>query len=107
MVSSHAAGFTPAIIGGYQRGFGTQSRKNPPFWHSSGNRRRNRSQWRIYLAPTGGLQVEVASRLTFLFNSDASRGSIFAEAFAAELPDIPFCMEAGSVDPDAVRYLIT
>ncbi|WP_165223467.1 2-hydroxyacid dehydrogenase [Affinirhizobium pseudoryzae] len=45
--------------------------------------------------------------MTFLFNSDASRGSVFADAFAAALPDIPFCMDAASVDPDAVRYLIT
>ncbi|MDX8520260.1 2-hydroxyacid dehydrogenase [Mesorhizobium dulcispinae] len=45
--------------------------------------------------------------MTFLFNSDARRGAIFAEAFAAELPDVPFAMDAAAVDPDAVRYLIT
>lgn len=45
--------------------------------------------------------------MTFLFNSDARRGAIFAEAFARELPDIPFTMDAATVDPDAVRYLIS
>ncbi len=45
--------------------------------------------------------------MTFLFNSDAKRGAIFAEAFARELPDIPFAMDPATVDPDAVRYLIT
>ncbi|QKD05151.1 2-hydroxyacid dehydrogenase [Mesorhizobium loti] len=45
--------------------------------------------------------------MTFLFSSDAQRGAIFADAFAKELPDIPFTMDAATVDPDAVRYLIT
>lgn len=45
--------------------------------------------------------------MTFLFNSDARRGEIFAEAFAKELPDVAFTMDAATVDPDAVRYLIT
>ncbi|MDH6269623.1 glyoxylate/hydroxypyruvate reductase A [Rhizobium sp. SG_E_25_P2] len=45
--------------------------------------------------------------MTFLFNSDAKRGAIFADAFAQALPGIPFSMDAASVDPDAVRYLIT
>lgn len=45
--------------------------------------------------------------MTFLFNSDAARGAIFAEAFAHALPDVPFSMDPASVDPDAVRYLIT
>ncbi|RVC64165.1 MAG: glyoxylate/hydroxypyruvate reductase A [Mesorhizobium sp.] len=45
--------------------------------------------------------------MTFLFNSDARRGAVFAEAFAQELPDIPFTTNAATVDPDAVRYLIT
>ena len=45
--------------------------------------------------------------MTFLFNSDARRGAIFADAFAKELPDVPFTMDAATVDPDAVRYLIT
>ncbi|PBC03524.1 glyoxylate/hydroxypyruvate reductase A [Mesorhizobium sp. WSM3860] len=45
--------------------------------------------------------------MTFLFNSDARRGAIFAEAFAKELPDLPFAIDAATVDPDSVRYLIT
>lgn len=45
--------------------------------------------------------------MTFLFNSDARRGAIFAEAFRSELPELPFCMDAVSADPDAVRYVIT
>ncbi|CDX39757.1 putative 2-hydroxyacid dehydrogenase [Mesorhizobium plurifarium] len=45
--------------------------------------------------------------MAFLFNSDARRGAIFAEAFAKELPDLPFAMDTATVDPDAVRYLIT
>lgn len=45
--------------------------------------------------------------MTFLFNSDAVRGAIFADAFARALPDLPFSMDPASVDPDAVRYLIT
>lgn len=45
--------------------------------------------------------------MTFLFNSDARRGAIFADAFAKELPDVPFTTDAATVDPDAVRYLIS
>ncbi|AYG68528.1 MULTISPECIES: glyoxylate/hydroxypyruvate reductase A [unclassified Rhizobium] len=45
--------------------------------------------------------------MTFLFNSDARRGHIFQQAFAQELPDISFSMDPLSVDPDAVRYLIS
>lgn len=45
--------------------------------------------------------------MTFLFNSDARRGAVFADAFAKDLPDLPFAMDAATVDPDAVRYLIT
>lgn len=45
--------------------------------------------------------------MTFLFNSDAKRGEIFRQALAAALPDLPFSMDASTVDPDAVRYLIT
>lgn len=45
--------------------------------------------------------------MTFLFNSDAKRGAIFAAAFARDLPDLPFSMDPHSVDPDAVRYLLT
>lgn len=45
--------------------------------------------------------------MTFLFNSDAARGAIFAEAFARDLPDLPFSMDPATVDPDGVRYLLT
>lgn len=45
--------------------------------------------------------------MTFLFNSDAKRGAIFAEAFARELPEMAFAMDPASVEPEAVRYLIT
>ena len=45
--------------------------------------------------------------MTFLFSSDAVRGQIFRETFARELPDLPFSMDPATVDPDAVRYLIT
>ena len=45
--------------------------------------------------------------MTFLFNSDARRGAVFQEIFARELPDLPFSMEPATVDPDAVRYLIS
>lgn len=45
--------------------------------------------------------------MTFLFNSDARRGAIFQQAFAEALPDLPFSMDGESIDPAAVRYLIT
>jgi glyoxylate/hydroxypyruvate reductase A len=45
--------------------------------------------------------------MTFLFNSDAKRGAVFAEAFAKALPDLPFVLDAEHVDPDEVRYIIT
>lgn len=45
--------------------------------------------------------------MAFLFNSDAERAKIFAAAFARELPTLPFITDAASVDPEAVRYLIT
>ncbi|RWD58060.1 MAG: glyoxylate/hydroxypyruvate reductase A [Mesorhizobium sp.] len=45
--------------------------------------------------------------MTFLFNSDARRGAIFAEVFAREMPDVAFTMDAATVNPDVVRYLIT
>ena len=45
--------------------------------------------------------------MTLLFNSDAKRGLIFREAFARELPDVPFSMDPATVDPHDVRYLIT
>ncbi|TGQ68301.1 MAG: glyoxylate/hydroxypyruvate reductase A [Mesorhizobium sp.] len=45
--------------------------------------------------------------MTFLFNSDARRGAVFAEAFARDLPEVAFVTDGAMVDPDAVRYLIT
>ena len=45
--------------------------------------------------------------MTFLFNSDARRGAIFRDAFARDLPDLAFSMDPATVDPDAVRYLLT
>jgi glyoxylate/hydroxypyruvate reductase A len=45
--------------------------------------------------------------VTFLFNSDASRGAVFREIFARELPDLPFIADPATVDPEEVRYLIT
>ncbi|EHS49713.1 D-isomer specific 2-hydroxyacid dehydrogenase NAD-binding protein [Rhizobium sp. PDO1-076] len=45
--------------------------------------------------------------MTFLFHSDVHRGAIFREAFARNLPDLPFSMDPGTVDPESVRYLIT
>jgi len=45
--------------------------------------------------------------MTFLFNSDARRGAIFARAFAEALPDLPFATDPKTVDPNAVRYLLT
>jgi glyoxylate/hydroxypyruvate reductase A len=45
--------------------------------------------------------------VTFLFNSDATRGEVFRKIFDRELSDLPFTMDAASVDPDVVRYLIT
>ena len=45
--------------------------------------------------------------MAFLFNSDATRGAIFKEAFARELPDLEFVGQGQPVDPDKVRYLLT
>ncbi len=45
--------------------------------------------------------------MTFVFNSDATRSAIFARRFAQELPDVPFAHGLESVDPQAVRYLLT
>ncbi|WP_105421693.1 glyoxylate/hydroxypyruvate reductase A [Neorhizobium sp. T25_27] len=45
--------------------------------------------------------------MTFLFNSDVARGRIFQDAFARELPDLPFSMDPATVDPERVRYLMT
>ena len=45
--------------------------------------------------------------MAFLFNSDATRGAIFREAFARALPDLEFVGQGEQVDPDKVRYLLT
>ncbi|RUM08657.1 2-hydroxyacid dehydrogenase [Rhizobium chutanense] len=45
--------------------------------------------------------------MAFLFNSDATRGAIFQEIFARELPDLQFVGQGQPVDPDKVRYLLT
>jgi glyoxylate/hydroxypyruvate reductase len=45
--------------------------------------------------------------VAFLFNSDVARGAIFREAFARELPDLPFFHGGEGPDPEAVRYLLT
>jgi glyoxylate/hydroxypyruvate reductase A len=45
--------------------------------------------------------------MAFWFNSDRERGRVFAEAFAWELPDLPFIMDATQVDPDDIRYVLT
>ena len=45
--------------------------------------------------------------MTFLFHSDSRRGAVFREAFARELPNLPFSMDPATVDPKVVRYLIT
>ncbi|MCP3468948.1 glyoxylate/hydroxypyruvate reductase A [Bradyrhizobium sp. CCGUVB1N3] len=45
--------------------------------------------------------------MTFLFNSDAQRGAVFREAFARELPHLPFAIGPATVDPDGVRYIIS
>ncbi|MFO1148031.1 MAG: glyoxylate/hydroxypyruvate reductase A [Alsobacter sp.] len=45
--------------------------------------------------------------MAFLFQSDAARGEAFRDAFARERPDVDFHTDAGGVDPDDVRYLLT
>lgn len=45
--------------------------------------------------------------MAFLFNSDATRGAVFREVFARELPDIEFLHGGQGVEPEKVRYLIT
>jgi glyoxylate/hydroxypyruvate reductase len=45
--------------------------------------------------------------MTFLFNSDAERGTVFRNAFARELPHLPFAIDPASVDTDLVRYIIS
>ncbi|KQX41237.1 glyoxylate/hydroxypyruvate reductase A [Devosia sp. Root436] len=43
----------------------------------------------------------------FLFNSDAARAAVFRDVFAREVPDLQFFEPSDSIDPEAVRYLIT
>lgn len=45
--------------------------------------------------------------MTFLFNSDATRGAVFRKIFDRELSDVPFTTDAAGVDPELVRYLLT
>jgi glyoxylate/hydroxypyruvate reductase A len=43
--------------------------------------------------------------MAVLYLSDAARGAVFRETFAAELPDVPFHSGAAP-DPAAIRYLV-
>ena len=45
--------------------------------------------------------------MTFLFNSDAQRGAVFREAFARELPHLPFAVDPATVSPADIHYIIT
>ena len=45
--------------------------------------------------------------MTFLFNSDAQRGAVFREAFARELPHLPFTIGPATVSPADIRYIIS
>jgi glyoxylate/hydroxypyruvate reductase len=45
--------------------------------------------------------------MAFLFNSDATRGAVFREVFARELPELEFLHSDQEVEPETVRYLIT
>jgi glyoxylate/hydroxypyruvate reductase A len=45
--------------------------------------------------------------MAFLFNSDAARAAVFRDVFAHEVPDVQFLEPSDSIDPEAVRYLIT
>jgi glyoxylate/hydroxypyruvate reductase len=45
--------------------------------------------------------------MAFLFNSDATRGAVFREAFARELPDLEFYHCSEPIAPEKVRYLLT
>ena len=44
--------------------------------------------------------------MAVLYLSTQERGAVFADAFAQQLPEIPF-WQGKAEDPDAVRYLIT
>ncbi len=45
--------------------------------------------------------------MTFLFLSTKERERVFAQRFAEALPDLPFVSDAGAVNPDSVRYILT
>lgn len=45
--------------------------------------------------------------MVFWFNSDRERGRVFAEAFARELPDLPFVMDVSERAPEEIRYILT
>jgi glyoxylate/hydroxypyruvate reductase A len=45
--------------------------------------------------------------MAFLFNSDATRGAVFREIFARELPDLEFFHSGDEIEPEKLRYLIT
>src|SRR5262245_16214743 len=45
--------------------------------------------------------------MTILFISDAQRGAVFRNAFARELPQLPFAVDPAAVDPDLVRYVVS
>ncbi|MEK1903132.1 MAG: glyoxylate/hydroxypyruvate reductase A [Rhizobium sp.] len=45
--------------------------------------------------------------MVFLFLCDCERGAVFARAFEQHLPLIRFSMDAASVDPTDVRYIMT
>lgn len=49
----------------------------------------------------------MTGRPVFLCNSTAERAATFRQAFARDLPEIHFAEDAGAVDPDDVRYLIS
>ncbi|WP_184692460.1 2-hydroxyacid dehydrogenase [Rhizobium leguminosarum] len=45
--------------------------------------------------------------MAFWFNSDRERGRVFAEAFARDLPDLPFVTDISKYDSDEIRYILT
>ncbi|NEJ11308.1 glyoxylate/hydroxypyruvate reductase A, partial [Rhizobium leguminosarum] len=45
--------------------------------------------------------------MVFWFNSDRERGRVFADAFARDLPDLPFAMDISERNPDDIRYILT
>lgn len=45
--------------------------------------------------------------MTFVFNSDATRGAVFRRRFAEALPDVDVAIGLDGVDPRAVRWILT